>query len=619
MERTAVTNLLRLISIRQRLAVAFAIFIALLVLMATLGAWRLASLGSVATRIATVDTRVERLVGEWFGETKTNAALALVITHTDDADLQRILTPQFDAGTQRLAAQRKQVEALLQAPQAKALYEKVNASRTAYEKARDMILDRKMTGQRDEAVKLLDTVMMPAMVAYQASVQAMVDYYEKDVARSAAAASANAQDGRNVFIAVCAAGVLLAILFSWLITRSITGPIGQAVATAKRVAGGDLTIHAQSASRDETGQLLRALAEMTQGLRTLVSEVASGAHTVSDTSAQIAQGNLDLSQRTEEQASTLEETASSMEELTSTVTQNAHNARQASQLAVGASEVARKGGQVVGQVVSTMTGISESSRKISDIIGVIDGIAFQTNILALNAAVEAARAGEQGRGFAVVAAEVRSLAQRSAAAAKTMEEIVTSVKTVSDLIAEIAAASQEQSSGIGQVSTAVNQMDQVVQQNASLVEARHHPQQRGGLLLHRLGRRGGFFDQRRVLLHHLVHLVHGGADLADARALLLAGGWCRASTSAGRARNRHRPRNRWRRRPGRSRTRPHRRRSGSVPPSSCSRPIRPPSRLPAATPPRAMDSGGSSSVRPGALGEAGHFRVHERLRRMRTA
>jgi methyl-accepting chemotaxis protein len=495
MERTAVTNLLRLISIRQRLAVAFAIFIALLVLMATLGAWRLASLGSVATRIATVDTRVERLVGEWFGETKTNAALALVITHTDDADLQRILTPQFDAGTQRLAAQRKQVEALLQAPQAKALYEKVNASRTAYEKARDMILDRKMTGQRDEAVKLLDTVMMPAMVAYQASVQAMVDYYEKDVARSAAAASANAQDGRNVFIAVCAAGVLLAILFSWLITRSITGPIGQAVATAKRVAGGDLTIHAQSASRDETGQLLRALAEMTQGLRTLVSEVASGAHTVSDTSAQIAQGNLDLSQRTEEQASTLEETASSMEELTSTVTQNAHNARQASQLAVGASEVARKGGQVVGQVVSTMTGISESSRKISDIIGVIDGIAFQTNILALNAAVEAARAGEQGRGFAVVAAEVRSLAQRSAAAAKeiksligdsvskvdagtrlvdaagkTMEEIVTSVKTVSDLIAEIAAASQEQSSGIGQVSTAVNQMDQVVQQNASLVE-----------------------------------------------------------------------------------------------------------------------------------------------------
>jgi methyl-accepting chemotaxis protein len=234
---------------------------------------------------------------------------------------------------------------------------------------------------------------------------------------------------------------------------------------------------------------------MKQNLRTLVGEVAAGARTVADTSAQIAQGNADLSQRTEEQASTLEETASSMEELTSTVTQNAENAREASQLAVGASEVARKGGQVVGQVVSTMTGISESSRRISDIIGVIDGIAFQTNILALNAAVEAARAGEQGRGFAVVAAEVRNLAQRSAqaakeiktligdsvgkvdagtrlvdAAGKTMEEIVDSVNKVSNLVAEIAAASQEQSSGIGQVNTAVTQMDHVVQQNASLVE-----------------------------------------------------------------------------------------------------------------------------------------------------
>ena len=280
-----------------------------------------------------------------------------------------------------------------------------------------------------------------------------------------------------------------------VITRSISVPIGKAVAAAQRVAEGNLTEEVHASGSNETGLLLQALSRMTQNLRTLVGEVAGGAHAVSDTSAQIAQGNIDLSQRTEEQASTLEETASSMEELTSTVTQNAQNARQASQLAVGASEVARKGGQVVGQVVSTMTGISESSRKISDIISVIDGIAFQTNILALNAAVEAARAGEQGRGFAVVAAEVRNLAQRSASAAKeiktligdsvnkvdagtklvdaagkTMEEIVGSVKQVTDLIAEIAAASQEQSAGIEQVNTAITQMDQVVQQNASLVE-----------------------------------------------------------------------------------------------------------------------------------------------------
>jgi methyl-accepting chemotaxis protein len=283
--------------------------------------------------------------------------------------------------------------------------------------------------------------------------------------------------------------------FGVAIARSITGPIVEAVAVAQRVAEGDLTVQVQGGGRHETGQLMNALSEMTQNLRTLVAEVSAGAHTVSDTSAQIAQGNLDLSQRTEEQASTLEETASSLEQLTATVTQNAQTAQQASQLAVGASDVARRGGEVVGQVVSTMTGISDSSKKIADIISVIDGIAFQTNILALNAAVEAARAGTEGRGFAVVAAEVRSLAQRSAAAAKeikgligasvdqvdagtrlvaaagkTMEEIVSSVKQVTDLIAEIATASREQSSGIGQVNTAVTQMDQVVQQNASLVE-----------------------------------------------------------------------------------------------------------------------------------------------------
>ena len=300
---------------------------------------------------------------------------------------------------------------------------------------------------------------------------------------------------RNMMIVAIVTITVLGITSALLITRSIVRPLADAGAAARRVADGDLTVRVEAKNKDETGQLLQALAEMVGNLRKLVGDVVAGAHTVSDTSAQIAQGNLDLSQRTEEQASTLEETASSMEELTSTVTQNAQNARQASQLAVGASEVARKGGQVVGQVVSTMTGISESSKKIADIIGVIDGIAFQTNILALNAAVEAARAGEQGRGFAVVAAEVRNLAQRSAAAAKeiktligdsvdkveagtklvdaagnTMEEIVSSVKKVSDLIAEIAAASQEQSSGIAQVNTAVTQMDQVVQQNASLVE-----------------------------------------------------------------------------------------------------------------------------------------------------
>ena len=307
-----------------------------------------------------------------------------------------------------------------------------------------------------------------------------------------------AQAARRMMLGRSLLAIVIGLVLAVTIIRGLSTQLGGEPTYAKgvaiRIAEGDLASEVQVKDGDTTS-LLWAMNKMRDNLRMLVGEVVGGAHTVSDTSAQIAQGNLDLSQRTEEQASTLEETASSMEELTSTVTQNAQNARQASQLALGASEVARKGGNVVGQVVSTMTGIAESSRKIADIIGVIDGIAFQTNILALNAAVEAARAGEQGRGFAVVAAEVRSLAQRSAAAAKeikgligdsvskvdagtklvdaagrTMEEIVASVKQVSDLIAEIAAASQEQSSGIEQVSTAVTQMDQVVQQNASLVE-----------------------------------------------------------------------------------------------------------------------------------------------------
>ncbi len=281
---------------------------------------------------------------------------------------------------------------------------------------------------------------------------------------------------------------------AWLI-RAISGPIDEAVSIAQKVALGDLTQHIAVESTNETGKLLQALKDMNDSLVRIVGEVRTGTDTISTASNEIATGNLDLSQRTESQASSIEETASTMEQLTSTVKQNAENARQANQLVVSASEHAIKGGAVVGNVVGTMGSIKESSRKIVDIIGVIDGIAFQTNILALNAAVEAARAGEQGRGFAVVAAEVRNLAQRSAAAAKeiktlisdsvekveagsrqvddagaTMNEIVTSVQHVADIMSEISAASQEQSSGIEQVNLAITQMDEMTQQNAALVE-----------------------------------------------------------------------------------------------------------------------------------------------------
>ena len=294
--------------------------------------------------------------------------------------------------------------------------------------------------------------------------------------------------------AVLASALAAGLLALW-ITRSITAPLNRAVEVSRAVAEGDLSIDLQAQGNNETAQLLQSLSTMAGRLNRIVGDVRQNAEGVATASAQISQGNNDLSGRTEEQASALEETAASMEQLTSTVSQNADNARQANQLAISASSVAIEGGQVVGQVVDTMKGINDSSRRIADIISVIDGIAFQTNILALNAAVEAARAGEQGRGFAVVASEVRNLAQRSAEAAKEikelittsvervdagtqlvdqagvkMNEIVASIRRVTDIMGEISAASTEQSSGMAQIGEAVTQMDQATQQNAALVE-----------------------------------------------------------------------------------------------------------------------------------------------------
>jgi methyl-accepting chemotaxis protein len=311
----------------------------------------------------------------------------------------------------------------------------------------------------------------------------------------AEAIQAAARSGQIVVGAISGTVFLLAFLLCYPLTVHVVKPVRVAARIATRVAAGDLTVSVRTGGTDEAAQLMKALADMTVNLRSVLGSVVQGAHAVAETSGRLVAGNQDLSQRTEEQASTLEETASSMEQLTSTVAQNADNARKASKLALDASAVARRGGEAVDQVVNTMDEISDASRKITEIISVIDGIAFQTNILALNAAVEAARAGEQGRGFAVVAAEVRSLAQRSAEAAKeiktlisasvekvnvgsslvdtaghTMVEVVLSVEKVSALIAEIAQASQEQSAGIGQVNTAIAQMERVVERNASLVE-----------------------------------------------------------------------------------------------------------------------------------------------------
>jgi len=345
------------------------------------------------------------------------------------------------------------------------------------------------------AIKTIVTQIDPLNQAAQAEMDQLVT--QANGATKAVLTEAAGQDRQLELITLVISAVAIAAgaLFAWLITRTIAGPLHEAVSVAERVAGGDLTSRIEASGRDEITRLYAALRTMNDSLATMVGDVRNGTDSIGTASREIAAGNLDLSSRTEQQASALEETASSMEELTATVRQNADNAQQANVLAESASGVARRGGAVVAQVVETMGAINASSKKIVDIISVIDSIAFQTNILALNAAVEAARAGEQGRGFAVVASEVRSLAQRSATAAKeikaliddsvanvgvgstlvaeagdTMTEIVSSVHRVTEIIAEIRSASAEQSAGIEEVNQAIGQMDQTTQQNAALVE-----------------------------------------------------------------------------------------------------------------------------------------------------
>jgi methyl-accepting chemotaxis protein-1 (serine sensor receptor) len=488
------------LSIRGRLSAAFAVLALVVVGACGLALRALSTEHQAFSSYVTENAQRLALANDLLDAANARAISArnlVLVTSEDDRALEKAAVTRAH---EQVGASFQKLETALAATsdvdaEERQIFEQLKEIESRYGPLALDIVGLALEGKKDESIAKMNADCRPLLAALVGTAAAYVENIAEHAERDVQAADASADGYEALMLVVSIAAVALAALLAVLITRAIVRPINRAVEVAQTVAAGDLRSTIETSGKDETGRLLAALKAMNDSLVSIVGNVRQSSDSIATGSTQIATGNADLSRRTEQQAASLQQTAASMEQMSSTVKANADTAHLATQLAGSASTAALKGGEVVGQVVETMRDITDSSKKISDIIGVIDGIAFQTNILALNAAVEAARAGEQGRGFAVVASEVRSLAQRSAGAAKeikeligasvekvetgtrlvddaraSMDDIVAQVKRVSDLIAEISAATIEQTSGIGQVGTAVSQLDQSTQQNAALVE-----------------------------------------------------------------------------------------------------------------------------------------------------
>ncbi len=480
--------------ISTRISLGYLVITLAFLILAAVAALQIQSVSKSAMRMEK-EAELLHLAEVWQANVKQNSARSLAVAYADGNAMLDFFSAPMKETTAKTTETQNAFLALVQDTQTQQRANTVVEVRKAYLAIREQVTALKAAGDGTAAKALVHDKLVAQTVEYIRVTQALVDGQLDNVrtARQAIATEFSRLYFWGALLLLTCIGI--AVFASWGLSRSIARGLATTHSAAEHISAGDLSQPIAIEGRDELAEMARALATMQASLISVVSHVRLGSEGVATASAEIAQGNNDLSARTEQQASALEETASSMEELGATVRQNAESAQQAKQLAVNASAVAAKGGNVVNQVVETMKGINASSRKISDIISVIDGIAFQTNILALNAAVEAARAGEQGRGFAVVASEVRSLAGRSADAAKeikslindsvqrvehgstlvdqagtTMSEVVSAIQRVSDIMTEISAASSEQSSGVAQVGEAVQQMDQATQQNAALVE-----------------------------------------------------------------------------------------------------------------------------------------------------